>query len=730
MDPFRPSAEGVTVVVPAHPGITSTVEELLSALDEVAEPHHVVVVGGPPEPADRHPGRVTVVPRETASDRAALIARVGVRHRRVFLPGRAPSAAGLPAMLALARAERADVVVGHPPVPTSARARWEAAWLALVGADRRDVDGGKLVDARALADVPPGTSDAALPAELRRRGARVLHHPVGGAVDRRPGHVSRVWADLVRTGPLGRLARRLRHPRDPVFAAVLLVAVALSVTAWAVVAARQATLAYPDAVSHLLISRRVVDAPTPGAAQLGGVWLPLTHVLALPLVLVESWYHAGVAPSLVSMCGYVAAVGWLYRIAVGLTGRRAAGVTAAVVFGANPDVLYLQSTPMTELPLLACVAGATWYLLRWCREGRCRHLAATAFAVLGATLVRYEGWVFLAAVALVVAVRSWRRTHPVPWARVRAEALFFGIPAVGGVALWSAWNAAIFGDPLNFLRGEFAKPALWVGADERAVGDWGVSLWTYLLAMNHDLGPLVLLLGAAGAVAFAWRTRLRDGAAALLPLLVFLPFFVWALHSGQRPLHVPELGGDFYNVRFALVMALPAAVFTGYLAVRPIRPSLRLLPAAVVALACAEPLTSTPATPAEARAFRAGGAERVNAEAAAWLRAHYDGGRVLMQSWSNETVVFDSRVPTDEVVYEGSYRQWEPALADPAGHGIRWVHLRRTPGGEDRVWQRLHDNPALLDRYALVYRDEHHEFHRRVDTDRARPPAPRGGDAP
>src|SRR3989344_2720853 len=43
-------------------------------------------------------------------------------------------------------------------------------------------------------------------------------------------------------------------------------------------------VAYGDAESHLNIAKRVVDSLTPGAAQLGGIWLPLPHVLLAPLV--------------------------------------------------------------------------------------------------------------------------------------------------------------------------------------------------------------------------------------------------------------------------------------------------------------------------------------------------------------------------------------------------------------------------------------------------------------
>jgi hypothetical protein len=66
---------------------------------------------------------------------------------------------------------------------------------------------------------------------------------------------------------------------------VALIACALCASVGAAVWAfrNQTILLYADAHSHLLIARRVFDSLNPGLAQLGDVWLPLSHLLMVPL---------------------------------------------------------------------------------------------------------------------------------------------------------------------------------------------------------------------------------------------------------------------------------------------------------------------------------------------------------------------------------------------------------------------------------------------------------------
>ncbi len=492
---------------------------------------------------------------------------------------------------------------------------------------------------------------------------------------------------------------------DRVLLAVGILSVVLSMASLLVVQQQQLSLAYYDAQARLLITRRVVDSPTPGLAQLGSVWLPLTHILALPLIGSDLLYQTGLALTAISMFFFVVLTLYTYQTVRWLTGQKSLGFTAVLILFTNPNLLYLQATPMTEVPMLATMMMSIYYLVRLSAEPENRTwLFLSGFSLALSCLIRYEGWMLLSVSALALIYIFVRSRFS--YTKIEGLLIFWGYWAFIGIAAWVAWNWMIFGDPLAFQRGEYAKPSLWVAADDPIIGSWSGAFHTYALGTLSIVGPL-FLVGLLGALFYSLRTRLQPSRVMPLILFALFPFFVMMLYAGQRPMKVPEVSGEMYNIRFALVMLLPTAVFVPELA-RSRRWLIGVIMAAAAASLLFQVWTHGVITVKEPEGFQATPGSQKIAEAAAWLKANYDGGTILIESYGNDQLQFGSGIPLGKVIYEGSYGLWEPALNLQISP-IDWIIMRRPPAdandlvGPDKVWLRWNGQPELEERFALVY---------------------------
>src|SRR5450755_3589741 len=96
---------------------------------------------------------------------------------------------------------------------------------------------------------------------------------------------------------------------------VVMTAILLGLMALIVCFSRGYVLLYGDAVAHLGIARRIFDSRNPGLAQLGGVWLPLPHILILPFIGNIQWWQNGLAGAWPSLACYILGVIGIYRLA-------------------------------------------------------------------------------------------------------------------------------------------------------------------------------------------------------------------------------------------------------------------------------------------------------------------------------------------------------------------------------------------------------------------------------
>src|SRR3990167_5937309 len=173
---------------------------------------------------------------------------------------------------------------------------------------------------------------------------------------------------------------------------VIIALVIVSLVSFWIVFSNNWILIHTDAVGHLNTARKVDLGSPSGLGQLGGIWLPLQHLLLLPLVLFDTLYYTGIAGSIVSMLSYLVASLFLYKLIYRFTNSFLASIVGTSVFALNPNVLLYQSAPMLELLFFATTIVGIYFFSLWEEKGKYTDLAAAAFSLLLAAITRFEAW--------------------------------------------------------------------------------------------------------------------------------------------------------------------------------------------------------------------------------------------------------------------------------------------------------------------------------------------------
>lgn len=308
-------------------------------------------------------------------------------------------------------------------------------------------------------------------------------------------------------------------------------------------------LFYGDAEAHLNIARRIVDSQTPGYDQIGTVWLPMPHWLMLPFVRSDSLWRSGLAGAIPSSLCFVTAGAFLFAAVRRVFDSTAAAATATALFAGNPNLLYLQSTPMTEALFFACLMAVLYFSVRFRQTQGWAATAAAGVACALGTLARYEAWFLIPFAAAYFLIDAQRRRA--------GFAALFAVLAVLGPLFWLGHNWWLTGDALAFYRGPYSAQAIQGSTPYPGHGDWRLAWLYFRTAAQLCLGPGLVWAGLAGlAAGFARR--------AFWPLLLLaLPpvFYLWSMHSAASPIFVPGLWpNSYYNTRYGLAV-LPLWAF-------------------------------------------------------------------------------------------------------------------------------------------------------------------------
>ncbi len=474
-------------------------------------------------------------------------------------------------------------------------------------------------------------------------------------------------------------------------------------------------LLYGDAVAHINIARRVFDSRTPGLLQLGTVWLPLPHLLMIPFLLSDGWWRSGIGGSIPSLIAFVLGAAGIFRLVRGALSslssdstppaepspavRVAAGMAAAI-YVANPNLIYLQATAMTEPLYLGLFLWAVVHFSEFVRALReapeqpaeaNSSLVKCGLCLFAACLTRYDGWllaIVMGAAALLLGAKSGVQGKGLG----RGLAKFILLAAAGPV-LWIGYNAIVYQNPLEFANGPYSARGIelrtsppgsaphpgsrnlaeaasyFLKAAELnlASGNWG-RLWVGVAVTG-------LILSAAGGGGALWP---------LLMVWVPLPFYMLSIAYGGVPIFLPVWWPySLYNARYG-VQLVPAfavaAALAAYFAARwatSIKAKASVAGALVIFVAGSyfsvwwrQPVSFREAWN-NSRTRQA-----LEKELASSLEELPQNATFLMYLGDHVGALEIAGIPLRRVIYEGNHRSWkqpsdprglwERALADPA----------------------------------------------------------------
>ncbi len=468
------------------------------------------------------------------------------------------------------------------------------------------------------------------------------------------------------------------------------------------------TLSHYDSRGHLVVARRIVDSITPGWQQIGAVWLPLPHLLNLVPVQADVLYRSGASAVAISIVSFAVATASIAWIAMTLTGSAAAAVAAAGVFALNPNVLYLQATPMTEPLQIALTMAAIALLLEWLNaigasKPRVR-AALVGWTFAAAVLTRYETWPITVCALVAAVLARWRRGDSWPEACRR----------VAPIAVYPAASVVAFMIFSRIVIGQWFVSSGFFVPDNKAIGRplvaaaeiwWGTHVLSGYPTIAAATAGLIALLSVGllrparadglialsliGAAALPWAAfvnghpfRIRY----MVPLIAMEAVGVGAAVGAFRWLRVvdPRRASRSKDLRYTL---LETALAVGLLAV------------AVFEL---RPLDATSPMVVEAQWDRPN--RPVRQRVTDCLRADYDGETIMASMGSLGHYMQEAARDGFEIrdfLHEGNGDIWLAALDGPRPF-VGWVMIEEKANGGDMLANTARANPRFLDGFSRM----------------------------
>ncbi len=451
-------------------------------------------------------------------------------------------------------------------------------------------------------------------------------------------------------------------------------------------------------------ARRFFDSLTPGIySQLGTVWLPIPNLILMPLANIDSLWQTGLAASIINLPAFVISCMVIFLIVKTLTKNPAATWFGFLIFVFNYNILYFQTTAMTEQLYITFMISSFYYLLLWTKENKRNYLLYSSIFVSLGIGTRYDAWpIAIISIVLVFIICIVNKDKPVK------HVFIMGALPVLFIGLWFLYNWIKYGDPLEFSRGEFSTLHQLEYYEVRGrlltKNNFWLSAKVYFSSILLYSGVLNSIIGLFGLVIYSIKKKLSLRSLLLYILWIALPTTLLLLYKGQLIIELPNSEPPgYFNSRYGLYIFPAIAVFSGlavsYLLNFKFKKTILFLLGVIFVYQQYLFFVDFPVNiPAIAEVNSSN--SKVSENLSFYLKNNYCGGKILydnvifaLHPWTGINLI-------DRITFN-TFVIGADAMNTPSKY-VEWVLVYKE-ATNDKIYDAVKDNPDFLNNFELKF---------------------------
>jgi hypothetical protein len=465
--------------------------------------------------------------------------------------------------------------------------------------------------------------------------------------------------------------------------------------------------AYRDSIFRIEAARRFFDSDNPGIInQLGTVWLPVPNLILMPFAYVDYLWRTGLAASIVNFPLFVVSSVIIFLAIKKLTDNVLATWFGFLVFVLNYNILYFQTTSMTEQLYITFLICSFYFLLLWASDKELKHLIYSSLFVSLSVGTRYDAWpVAIVSIVLVFIISFLDKNKPFK------QSLIFGFLPVMLIITWFWYNWLFYGDALEFSRGKFSTlyQLKYYEDNGRLLTKNNLFLSTkvYISSVLLYSGNLYTLMAVFGLIIYIFRNKFSAKSLPVYVLWVALPTTLILLFKGQLIIEIPNSEpAGYFNSRYGLYLFPAIAIFSGISVTYLLKYNKNkiLLYLLIIGLLIQQMtfLYNFPySIPSLAEAKYS--YSKPSEDLSLCLKENYKGGRILYDNlifaihpWTGINLV-------DRITFH-TYEIGEKAMKNPSKY-VNWVLIYKA-APNDKIYEAVKNNPDFIDNFVLRFSEK------------------------